>query len=113
VRRGRVWVPTDVAGAQRGAVVDGTMARRYWPGQDPLGKCLKIISPRAPCTAVVGVVEDGRLHQVTDEGGAIQYFVPLAQADSVTSSPVTALLVRTNGPADASSGAVRRPIQGP
>src|SRR6266566_4735867 len=108
---GRALVPTDVAGAQRVAVVNETMARRFWPGQDPLGKCLKIISPAAPCTAVVGVVEDARLHQVTDEGGAIQYFIPLAQADSITSSPVTALLVRTNGPADALVGAVRRTIQ--
>jgi putative ABC transport system permease protein len=111
VRRGRALVPTDIAGAQRVAVVNETMARRYWPGQDPLGKCLRIISPAAPCTEVVGVVEDARLHQVTDEGGAIQYFIPLAQADSVTSSPVTALLVRTNGPADALVGAVRRTIQ--
>jgi len=111
VRHGRSLVPTDVAGAQRVAVVNETMARRFWPGQDPLGKCLKIISPAAPCTQVVGVVEDARLNQVTDEGGAIQYFIPLAQADSVTSSPVTALLVRTNGPADALVGAVRRTIQ--
>ena len=111
LRRGRSLVPTDVAGAQRVAVVNETMARRYWPGQDPLGKCLKIISPAAPCTEVVGVVEDARLNRVTNEGGAIQYFIPLAQADSVTSSPVTALLVRTNGPADALVGAVRRTIQ--
>src|SRR5436309_3248800 len=111
VRRGRALVPTDIAGAQRVAVVNETMARRYWPGQDPLGKCLKIISPAAPGTEVVGVVEDARLNSVTDEGGAIQYFIPLAQADSVTSSPVTALLVRTNGPADALVGAVRRTIQ--
>jgi predicted permease len=111
IRRGRTLVPTDVAGAQRVAVVNETMARRYWPGQDPLGKCLKIISPTAPCTTVVGVVEDARLNQVTDESGAIQYFIPLAQADSVTSSPVTALLVRTNGPADKLVGAVRRTVQ--
>ena len=110
VRRGRALFPTDIAGAQRVAVVNETMARRYWPGQDPLGKCLKIISPAAPCTEVVGVVEDARLNSVTDEG-AIQYFIPLAQADSVTSSPVTALLVRTKGPADALVGAVRRTIQ--
>src|SRR5437899_11481005 len=110
VRRGRALVPTDVAGAQRVAVVNETMARRYWPGQDALGKCLRIISPAAPWTEVVGVVEDARLKSVTD-GGAIQYFIPLAQADSVTSSHVTALLVRTNGPADALVGAVRRTIQ--
>ena len=108
---GREFTRADDEKAALVAVVNETMARRYWPGQDPLGKCLKIISPAAPCTEVVGVVEDARLNQVTDEGGAIQYFIPLAQADSVTSSPVTALLVRTNGPADALVGAVRRTIQ--
>src|SRR5437899_5829617 len=111
VRRGRALVPTDVAGARRGAGGNGAMARRSWPGQDPLAKCLRIISPAAPCTAVVGVVEDARLNSVTDEGGAIQYFIPLAQADSVTSSPVTALLVRTNAPAHALVGAARPTIQ--
>jgi predicted permease len=110
VRRGRALVSTDITGAQRVAVVNETMARRYWPGQDSLGKCLQIINPHAPCTTVVGVVEDARLNAVTDEG-AIQYFIPLGQADSVTKSPVTALLVRTNGPADALVGAVRRTIQ--
>ena len=110
VRRGRGLLPGDIAGAQRVAVVNETMARLYWPGQDPIGKCLRIINPRSPCTGVVGVVEDARLNQVTAEG-VVQYFIPLAQADSVINSSVTALLVRTVGPADRLLGPVRRTIQ--
>lgn len=110
IRRGRGLLHTDVVGTQRVAVVNETMARLYWPGQEPLGKCLKIGKRTAPCTEVVGVVEDARLNQVRDES-VVQYFVPLAQADSASSLPITALLVRTSGPADALIGAVRRAVQ--
>jgi len=109
LRRGRVFVASDDAGAQRVVTVNETMARLYWPGEEPLGKCLKIGGRTAPCRQVVGVVEDARWGSVIDE--AVQYFIPLAQTDSVMTSPVTALLVRTAGPSDALAGAVRREVQ--
>src|SRR2546425_8271219 len=95
LRRGRGFSPTDVAGAQRVAVVNETMARLYWPGQDPVGKCLMLPHGKdAPrCTEVVGVAEDARRGQVKDEV-VVQYFIPLEQVDFMP-SPVTALLVRT------------------
>src|SRR2546430_4906818 len=40
-----------------------------------------------------GVVEDARRGSVTDEV-VVQYFIPLAQPDSVVSWPITALIVR-------------------
>ena len=112
VRRGRGFTPTDVLGSQRVAVVNETMARLLWPHEGPIGKCLKIGDKnRAPCTEVIGVVEDARLNQLTDDV-VVQYFIPLAQADSVMGSSVTALLVRTRGDAEPLVGAVLREIQG-
>ena len=112
VRRGRSFTPTDVLGSQRVAVVNETMARLLWPHEDPIGKCLKVgDKTRAPCTEVIGVVEDARLNQLTDDV-VVQYFIPLAQADSVMGSSVTALLVRTKGDAEPLVGAVLREIQG-
>src|SRR5256886_15935068 len=110
VRRGRGFGPGDIAGSQRVAVVNETMARLYWPDSDPIGKCLRIGPRKAPCTEVVGVVEDTRPGRVT-EGGVVQYFIPLAQADSVLRWPVTALLVRTEGPPERLVGSVRREVQ--
>ena len=110
VRRGRAFASTDNAGAQRVAVVNETMARLYWPGEEPIGKCLKIGGSTRPCTEVVGVVEDARRGSVTDEV-VVQYFIPLAQADSVVSWPITALLVRTGRDADDLVGPVRREVQ--
>src|SRR6266566_4808183 len=112
VRRGRSFTPTDVLGSQRVAVVNETMARLLWHQENPIGKCLKIgDKTRARCTEVIGVVEDARLNQVTDDI-VVQYFIPLAQADSVMGSSVTALLVRTAGDAEPLVGAVVREIQG-
>src|SRR5437899_3697934 len=79
VRRGRAFGTTDIAGAQRVAVVNETMARLYWPGEDPVGKCLKVGGGTSPCTAVIGVVEDTRHGRVTDDV-MVQYFIPLAKA---------------------------------
>ncbi|HEV8304503.1 MAG TPA: ABC transporter permease [Gemmatimonadales bacterium] len=111
VRRGRGFTAADVAGAPPVAVVGETMARLIWPGENPLGKCLIIGSrDKATCTQVVGVVEDARRNQLIEDA-TMQYFVPLAQAEKLTSSPVTAMLVRTEGPADAMIAPVRRAIQ--
>jgi len=111
LRRGRTFAPTDLVGSQRVAVVNETMARLLWRSENPIGKCLKIGDKnRAPCTEVIGVVEDARLNQLTDDV-VVQYFIPLAQADSVMGSPVTALLVRTEGDAEPLVGAVLREIQ--
>jgi putative ABC transport system permease protein len=39
-------------------VVNQTLARRFWPNADPLGKRLRPATPRAPWFTVVGVVAD-------------------------------------------------------
>jgi predicted permease len=53
IARGRDFTPRDTADAPRVFVVNEAMARRYWPGQDPLGK-------RLNRGTVVGVVRDSR-----------------------------------------------------
>ncbi|HEV2131465.1 MAG TPA: FtsX-like permease family protein, partial [Longimicrobiaceae bacterium] len=98
VSRGRGITPADVEGAPRVAVVNETMARALWPGEQPLGKCLTIGGregePAPPCTEVVGVVQDARRLDLV-EVPAMQYYVPLAQ--SVHREAPHALLVRAAG----------------
>ncbi|MGH7591554.1 MAG: ADOP family duplicated permease, partial [Gemmatimonadales bacterium] len=111
LRQGRAFTDADDAGAARVAVVSQTFAKYAWPGQPPLGKCLKIGFKNAPCSAVVGVVEDARRGALKDEVNA-QYFIPLAQSDSAFGTTgVTSLLVRTIGPAAPLTGTVRQAVQ--
>ncbi len=39
---GRWFTEQDVAGAKRVVVINETMARRYWPGTDPVGQSLDL-----------------------------------------------------------------------
>jgi putative ABC transport system permease protein len=109
VRRGRAFAEGDNAGAQRVAVINETMAHLVWPGEDPIGKTMKIGKDPQPFE-VIGVAEDARREEVTDEV-VVQYFVPLAQSDSVFSDGVSSLIVRTAGPAEPLVDDVRREIQ--
>ena len=109
MRRGRAFTEADNAGAQHVAIVNESMAHLVWPGVDPIGKTMKLGNDPAPFE-VVGVVEDARRESVTEEL-VVQYFVPLAQSDSVLGNGVSSLLIRTTGPAGSLVNAVRREIQ--
>lgn len=56
---GREFTPQDVAGHQTALVINQTMARRFWPGENPLGKrvVMKDWGPPLP-GQIVGVVSD-------------------------------------------------------
>jgi predicted permease len=58
VLRGRTLTAEDREGALPVVLVSETMARRVWPGQDPLGRRLRLGGGDAPWLSVVGVVRD-------------------------------------------------------
>jgi predicted permease len=77
--RGRTLAAGDTAEALPVAVVNETLARTYWPGQDPIGKRMRMGSATTrPWMTVVGLVRDERHNGVT---AAIKekFFVPYAQ----------------------------------
>ena len=58
---GRVFADSDVPSSQRVAIIDQTLANRYWPGQDPLGQHISFNGPPIPANpavTIVGVVGD-------------------------------------------------------
>jgi predicted permease len=79
VIRGRTLSESDLApGAPQAVVINEEMARRYWPGQDPLGRRFKYgLDPGAsrPWKTVVGVVADMR-RQRLDEPAIPYMFQP-------------------------------------
>ena len=75
--RGRAFARTDTADAQRVAVVSESAAARYWPGEEPIGKRVRI-SPRFEWATVVGVAADLRYRQLTNNWMTVYY--PAAQS---------------------------------
>jgi predicted permease len=104
--KGRGIEAGDVAGAPGAVVVSESMAKKLWPGENPLGKCIKIGEDTDPCIYVVGVAEDIKNNQLSDDPGLFYYL----SADQYHPEQ-TGLLLRTRGdPKDHVEG-VRRELQ--
>jgi putative ABC transport system permease protein len=88
--RGRFFTPHDPSGSPV-AIINETLARRVWPGQDPVGK--RFGAGRRPDAwiTVVGVSADIRNTSLADEPDA-EFFVPYAQNPGSS----MALVVRTS-----------------
>ncbi|HEU5466920.1 MAG TPA: ABC transporter permease, partial [Gemmatimonadales bacterium] len=115
IRQGRSFTDADTWGAEHVAIVNETFAKMVWPGESALGKCLLIggdeEKKQTPaCTLVVGVAEDSRRSDVREETN-LQYYVPLAQSDSLFSDGPSSLLVRTVGASRDYEANVRRAVQ--
>jgi putative ABC transport system permease protein len=89
---GRDFTDSDRAGAQRVVIVSQSMARTFWPGESPIGKCIIEGKRTDPCSIVVGLVAD--VHQMrVIEPPRMQYFVPVAQS---TRHVATRIIVRAS-----------------
>jgi putative ABC transport system permease protein len=78
LRAGRLLTPDDDADAPRVVLINESMARRHWPGEDPIGARMTLAFAAAPATVeVVGVVADTR--DALDEEPRPSFFVPYAQ----------------------------------
>ena len=77
---GRWFQATDVKGAPPVAIVNEEAARRFWPGEDPVGRVLVLgrDSPDAPRLTIVGVVASAR-HDGPDQPYKAELFAPQAQ----------------------------------
>jgi predicted permease len=77
---GRSFTVRDRADAPLVCVVDESMAKHAWPGQNPIGKRLHIGNPSRtlPWATVVGVVPDVRIDS-PDQPAAEQWYFPLEQ----------------------------------
>jgi len=78
---GRLFNQDDISTAPRVSVISKTMARLYFPNQDPLGKQLKFGFPPdgGAVREIVGIVGDVRDVSLGQDPGPMMY-VPFAQA---------------------------------
>ena len=88
---GRIFAPSDTAKSPQVIVVNQTMAAKYWPNQDPVGKTVRIEEGDRQAT-VVGVVGDIKYSDIDE---APQPFMYNSLAQNYRSGLY--LMVRTNG----------------
>jgi predicted permease len=106
---GRDFAEGDRADAEPVAIVNETLARRFWPGESPIGKRVRFVRSRTsfgPWLDVVGVVRDSKYVSVGEDPRAFVYR-PIAQAYV---SKVT-LLAKTTGEPTTMVPAVRAHVR--
>jgi putative ABC transport system permease protein len=105
MRSGRFITGHDGTDGVPVVVITETMARRYWPGADPIGHRIRFASGD-PWRTIVGVTGDIRQNTFDDTFRPTAY-VPIAQAPPLTAG----FILRTAGDPISFAAAARAAIQ--
>jgi putative ABC transport system permease protein len=93
VHRGRAFTDADDEKSPRVAIINQTMAKKFWADQDPLGKRFSTKGAAGPFLDVVGVVQDGKYRGVVEDPSP-HFYLPLSQSYM----PLRTFHVRTSVP---------------
>jgi predicted permease len=116
--RGRVFTPSEADGQAPVVVISEATAHRFWPGEDPIGKHLKIGSEQATMSfpgekdpvvsssLVIGVARDVRSMDLRKLDESYLY-LPLSRTYNWTST----LLARTEGDSGTLLSAIGREVR--
>lgn len=99
LRAGREFTERDRASSERVVMVNETLARTLWPGQNPVGQRITTDGGRT----VVGVVADVR-HEALEKPGGSEMYLPMRQTADYAAMQ---LVVRTVLPPDRLAAGIR------
>ncbi|HEX4594770.1 MAG TPA: ABC transporter permease [Bryobacteraceae bacterium] len=97
---GRAFTPADSATTTPVAIINETMARRFWPKEDPIGRHL-IYARESITVEVVGIAADVKIGGLGDKTANNQLYVPYRQR------PFLTMFLITRGPSSIASAARR------
>jgi putative ABC transport system permease protein len=103
--RGRIFAETDNETAPRVAIINQTMASRFWPHEDPIGKRFSMNGVAGLFMEVVGVAGNGKYGTIGEDPQSF-FYVPLAQ--NFTSK--LALQIRSFAPPESLAAPVKEQI---
>jgi predicted permease len=103
IKRGRAFTDDDRAGSRPVAIVNQQFAKTYWPGQDPIGKRIRLDSADGPAAEIVGVAKTGHYLMVNERPNPYVY-VPYEQ------NPRSRMTLVVESAGDA--GALAKPLRG-
>jgi predicted permease len=104
ILRGRGFDQRDSLDTTPVAVINETMARRYWPGKDPIGRTIRTWDKT---WEIVGVMKDGK-YDTLDEPPQPYFCLPLEQVEYLKR---VSLHVKTAGDPQAMVGPVVQEVQ--
>jgi len=110
--RGRAFTDADRMGAPPVAVINEAMAKKLWPGVDPIGHTLKMFNDKSPWVTIVGLVADVRARGIQAETPATMYF-PYSQsgASAYYMPSEMTLIVKTVGDPATTGPSVRSTVR--
>jgi putative ABC transport system permease protein len=111
LRQGRYFESRDNAQSMPVAIINETMARQYWPGENALGRRFKVGDPDedVPWVEIVGIAGDVRQMGI-DEPVKAEMYLPYQQIDNIWYNPRD-LAIRTTGETSNLVGSVRQIIR--
>ncbi len=104
--RGRDFTERDKDKESRVAVINETFARRFWAGQEAIGKRFNFSGPNDPLWEIVGVAADGKYESLGEES-KIAYYRPMTR----DYSSWTSLVARTVDDPQPVIGAIRNELR--
>jgi predicted permease len=102
---GRTFMPDDRPNTPRVAIVNETMAQRFWPGQNAVGQTFRTRNSEGPLFQIVGISAD---HKVTTVGEPPTPFLQVARSQQPNA--YSAIIARTRGDSSALLRDMRREI---
>jgi len=110
--RGRFLTDADREDAMPAVVINDTMAARYWPGEDAIGRQFIMGTDDKPWLTIVGIVGAVRHNAVVEEPRAEMYLAHAQLPAHIRSAPRgMTLVVKTDGNPLAIAGQVREAIR--
>ena len=103
---GRTFRETDTMDAPLVIVVNQALAARYWPGQDPIGKRIRLQGATGPWAQIIGVAADSKYNWI---GEAATPFIYLSRRQN--GMPRGTLIVATTGASTTLVTAMRQALR--
>jgi putative ABC transport system permease protein len=109
VTSGRDFLPHEATDTtNRVIIISDGLARRFWPGESPIGKMVRVGSFTSPVRRVIGTVANIR-HEGLDATFDLQTYLPERQWQGAENQVI--LVVRTDVPPEAVTSTIRRAIK--
>jgi predicted permease len=107
LKAGRDFTERDTKGSLNVIIINETLAKNLWPGENPIGKIVRADDPERTVVGVVGDVH----HMALEEGSGNEFYIPMRQTQDYGTVD---LVVRTSLPTAELASRLRealRPIE--